>query len=446
MSIPHAACIGFLVAAFIPGVAAAQTLSQIVPSLVNQNLFINDISAPPSVVNHRDHFFESGLDQRSLLAVTGINQGITAQLSALPLGSSSGSMTYAFDAALGSFTRSSESFGPSFAERPLTIGRKKFSVGFNVQHSSYESFQGKDLESSEMKFYFRHNNCCPAVNPGEFLEPPFEGDLAEVGIAMDVKTDMFSVFGNYGITDRLDVGFAVRIDLSASVTNTLVRLATEANPGIHRFSEEQIRQFPGSDANMLRRSASGNHTGIGDTVLRTKLNLGQSPRGAWAVALDLRLPTGDEENLAGFGETQTKLYGIGAVNFGRVSPHVNAGYTFSTDDVADEVNYVVGFDASIVPRISVAADVIGRVLRDVGRFEELPLTFDYRTAPQGQLQNATFQQLQIREGNLHVAFGAVGFKVNVGSTFLVTTNILFQLTDAGLKSSVTPMFGFDYTF
>jgi hypothetical protein len=45
-----------------------------------------------------------------------------------------------------------------------------------------------------------------------------------------------------------------------------------------------------------------------------------------------------------------------------------------------------------------------------------------------------------------VALGAVGFKVNVGSTFLFTTNILFPLTDAGLKSSVTPVFGFDYTF
>ena len=447
MRIPHAACTGLLVAAFIPGVAAAQTLSQIVPGLLDQNTFTNAITGTPPV-NHTEHFFEAGLDQRSAPRL--INDAIIAQLATYPIGSSSGSMTYSFDAALGSFTRSSESFGPSFAERPLTIGRRKFSFGFNVQHSSYDSFEGKDLESGEMKFYMPHNNCCPAGNPGQLLEPPFEGDLSEVGLALDVKTDMFSVFGNYGLSDRVDLGFAipiVRVDLSASLTNSLVRLATGGNPSIHAFSQQQISQFPGSDANVLRRTESGNYSGIGDILLRTKVNLTQSPRGGGAVGLDLRLPTGDEENLAGIGETQIKVLGIGAVNFGRFSPHVNAGYTFSTGEVADEWNYVFGFDTSIVPRLSVAADVVGRVFRDVGRFEEGPLTFSFRTAPgQLPLQDTTFQQLQLQDGNLHVAFGAVGFKVNVGSTFLVTTNILFPLTDSGLKTNVTPVFGFDYTF
>lgn len=447
MRIPHAALTGLLVAAFIPSVAAAQTLSDIVPGLLDQNTFTNAISGTPPV-NHREHFFEAGLDQRSAPRL--INDAIIAQLATYPIGSSSGSMTYDFDAALGSFTRSSESFGPSFAERPLTIGRRKFAFGFNVQHSGYDSFEGKDLEGGEMKFYMRHNDCCSAAfPPPSSLEPPFEGDLSEVGLAMDVKTDMFSVFGNYGLTDRVDVGFAipiVRVDLSATLTNTLVRLATEANPTIHAFTQEQISQFPGSDVTVLRRTESGNYSGIGDILLRTKVNLGQSPRGAGAVALDLRLPTGDEENLAGIGETQIKVLGIGAVNFGRVSPHVNAGYTFSSGDVADEWNYVFGFDASVVPRLSVAADVVGRIFRDVGRFEEGPLTFSFRTASQAALQQTTFQQLQLQDGNLHVAFGAVGFKVNVGSTLLLTTNILFPLTDAGLKPSVTPVFGFDYTF
>ncbi len=122
-------------------------------------------------------------------------------------------MTYAFDAALGSFTRSSESFGPSFAERPLTIGRGKFSFGFNVQHSSYDSFEGKDLEGGEMKFYMSPQQLLSGGQSAaeQFLEPPFEGDLTEVGLAMDLKTDMFSFFGNYGLTDRLDLGFAVPI-------------------------------------------------------------------------------------------------------------------------------------------------------------------------------------------------------------------------------------------
>ena len=78
---------------------------------------------------------------------------------------------------------------------------------------------------------------------------------------------------------------------------------------------------------------------------------------------------------------------------------MNAGYTFSTGDIADEWNYVFGFDASIVPRLSVAADMVGRVLRDVGRFEEGPLTFRYRTTAERRCRN-NLQQLQLQEGNL----------------------------------------------
>ena len=447
MRILGTALSGFILALFIPSAAAAQTLSQIVPSLLNENTFTNDITGTPPI-DHRTHFFEAGLDQQNVPHV--INQSIISQLPTFPIGSSSGSMTYTFDSALGSFTRSTESFGPSFAERPYTIGRSKFSFGFNFQHSSYDSFEGEDLENGSMKFYMRHNNCCPAANPGEFLEPPFEGDATEVALALDLKTDMFSLFGNYGITDRLDLGVALpimRVDMTAGLTSTLLRLATgTTNPGIHVFPAAVINQYPGSDANHLVRTAGGNYSGIGDILIRTKVNLSRTPRGGVGAALDLRLPTGDEENLAGIGETQAKLYGIAAVQAGPVSPHVNAGYTFSSGDVPDEVNYTVGFDASISSRFSVAFDVLGRVLRDIGRFEQGPVQFQWRTVAGGPLQSTTFQQLLFEEGNLHTALGAAGFKANVGTTLLVTFNVLFPMTDNGLKPNVTPVIGFDYTF
>jgi hypothetical protein len=281
------------------------------------------------------------------------------------------------------------------------------------------------------------------------LTPPFEGDLTEVALALDLKTDLFSVFGNYGLTDRVDIGVAipiVRVDMSANLTSTLVRLGTETNPNIHFFPDETVRLFPGSTASVLRRAAEGSASGIGDILIRTKARVAGSERAAGAVALDLRLPTGDEENLLGTGETQAKFYGIVAASFGRLSPHVNAGYTFSSGDLADEVNYTVGFDASIVPRLSVAADVIGRVLRDAGRFEERTVPFNFRTAAGAPLQERSFQQLQFIDGNLPITLGAVGFKANVGGTLLVTANVLFPLSDNGLKPGVTPVIGFDYAF
>jgi hypothetical protein len=446
MRLLYAASAGLVATVLLPASVGAQTVSEVVPSLLTRSTVINAQGSLPGI-GHTAHFYP---DFDQLITPTIINQSIVGQLPTFPIGSSSGSLTYSFDAALGTFTRSSESFGPSFAERPLTIGRGKFSFGFNFQHSRYDSFEGKDLEGGEMTFYVRHNDCCPGQDPvtgtpgpnaSPLGTPAFEGDLVQTALALDLKSDLFSVFANYGVTDRLDLGFAipiVRVDLSAGVTSTLLRLSTEADHNIHLF--------PGGNPDTLRMAGSANASGIGDVLIRTKLNVAQSDRGAGAVALDLRLPTGDEENLLGTGETQAKFFGIASANLGRLAPHVNAGYTFSSGDLADEFNYTVGFDASIVPRLSVAADVIGRVLRDAGRFDDVTRTFNYSTLTDATVRTASFQQLQFREGNLHLTLGAVGVKANVGGTLLVTASVLFPLSDNGLKPGVTPVIGFDYAF
>jgi outer membrane putative beta-barrel porin/alpha-amylase len=430
--------------------AAAQPLSQIVPNLLTPDTVINAQGNLPGI-GHRAHFVP---DFDQLITPVIINQSMKGQLPTFPIGSSSGSLTYTFDPALGTFRRSSESFGPSFAERPLTIGRRKFSLGLNYQHSRYRSFEGKDLDNGDMKFYVRHNDCCPGQNPdtgapgpnppGEPVIPAFEGDLIETALALDLKSDIASVFANYGVTDRFDVAVAiplVRVGLDASVTSTIVRLATGSNPTIHLFQ--------GSDPNVLRRAQGGNANGIGDVLLRTKAKLFQGSGGGFAAAVDLRLPTGDEEELLGTGETQAKIFGIASVTAGRLSPHVNFGYTFSTGDLPDEINYTVGFDAVLAPRLSFAADIIGRTLRDAGRFEEVTRTFSFVTLedPAGApLRTTDRQQLQFRQGDLNLALGAVGFKLNLGGTVLFTANFLFSLTEAGLRPGVTPVFGFDYAF
>ena len=57
--------------------------------------------------------------------VTQIEQQIGTHLSSLPIGSSSGGFTYSYDARYGTFTRTTETFGPAFAERAQTLGRHR---------------------------------------------------------------------------------------------------------------------------------------------------------------------------------------------------------------------------------------------------------------------------------------------------------------------------------
>ena len=108
-------------------------------------------------------------------------------------------------------------------------------------------------------------------------------------------------------------------------------------------------RFDGDNPDERTFAASGSATGIGDIVVRAKYNFFRARGGGLAAAVDVRTPTGDESNLLGTGGVQTKVYGIASLAFGKLSPHINAGYTASTKgalpdaSLNDEWNYAAGF-------------------------------------------------------------------------------------------------------
>src|SRR5688500_3688024 len=81
-----------------------------------------------------------------------IAQALSTQLSTFPLGSSAGGFAWTFDPGAGAFTRSSASFGPTFAERALTVGRGKLNFGVNYQRTTYDDFEGLSLRDREIRF------------------------------------------------------------------------------------------------------------------------------------------------------------------------------------------------------------------------------------------------------------------------------------------------------
>src|SRR6185436_13105225 len=122
-----------------------------------------------------------------------------------------------------------------------------------------------------------------------------------------------------------DLGMAVpfvSVDIEAGLRAHIERLATAANPGIHLFE--------GDNPDERTFAKSGSATGLGDILVRAKYNFLKRRGGGIAAAIDVRTPTGDETNLLGTGAVQTKLYGIASTTFGKLSPHLNAGYTRST--------------------------------------------------------------------------------------------------------------------
>ena len=86
-------------------------------------------------------------------AASDFNQAIVSQLATFPLGSSAGGFTFTFDPTRQTFTRTSDSFGPSYAERAMTMGAGTFNLGATYQRSTYDRVEGQDLHNGEIRFF-----------------------------------------------------------------------------------------------------------------------------------------------------------------------------------------------------------------------------------------------------------------------------------------------------
>ncbi len=349
----------------------------------------------------------------------------------------------------------SNSFGPSFAERALTNGRGRFDVGMNIQRLEFDSFEGADLNNvsalKRIPFVLQHNDCCPGQSTtgtpagnNDATNPAFEGDLIEVFLAMKVSTTTFAPFLTYGINDRWDVSVVtpiVKVNLQPSILSIIDRVSTAANAAIHSYD--------GNGLSVQEVTTAESAGGFGDLTLRTKYRVKDMNRGGFAAGLDLRLPTGDKEELLGTGAVQTTVYLIASQESDRIGTHVNFGYMASSGtlsealttleipssglpgsetpyqtifpngvpdntiplDLPDEIRYAVGVDIAAHPLVTVSAHLIGRALLDTQRFGMNTQTFNFRTQNDGPIFQTSRQAFDTTgRGTLNLLIGTVGAK------------------------------------
>jgi hypothetical protein len=481
-----------LFAVFLPLPSAAEDLRDLLSGFLLRGLTLAppadptvcaQVPVPPTC--HVAHF-TSVLSQ--IAAINQFNLDLQSQLSTFPLPSSSGGFTYRYDPAGGTFIRAAESFGPIYAERAVTIGKGFFNLGISYSHFSYDRIDALDLESSDDRLLFLHaapssTNPATSNNP---LNPWFRGDVITGTFSVKVDSDITAFVATYGLTDRLDIGVAVPlVNVSLRETSVLAveRLSThDDQPDLHRFAESDPDCSGTVDVENCHRSGSA--TGLGDVLVRGKFRLTSSPLGGVALATDIRLPTGREEDLLGTGVAQVRGYVVASAQLGTFSPHVNAGYTWAIhrclgqSDVgpaagvdspreqcrenhaglSDEINYTGGFDWALGSRVTFAADVIGRTFRNSSAVSVQPTSFcvntDEHFAPPAttpcssdpRLVAEERNRLAVTSSNLNTLIGAAGFKINPVGRLLITVNGLFAITKKGLQDKFTPMIGLDYAF
>jgi hypothetical protein len=426
----------------VSGPASAQEPYNLTAPVKNLATLFHDLFGPhglivdseatlPGEQPHTAHFtsnFQFNFNQ--------FNTALVNHLVTVPLPSPAAGFTYEFDASVGVFRRTTQSFGPILAERADTIGARRVSAGFAIQHFSFSTVEGLDLGA--VPAVFTHDN----AQLGGGRE-----DVVTTLNAIDANVDQFIAYVTVGVADHLDVSLAAPI-VSTSLTVVseaqIQRLGT-TNPLTHFY-----RQSDGSIGTRRLFTASGSASGIGDLVVRVKGSAFRRNAAGVALGLDFRIPSGDALNLLGTGAPGVQPFLVVSGTLQRISPHLNIGYqwngssilagdpaTGQSGDLPDQVVYAAGADIG-TGRLTVVFDVLGRYLIDAER-----IVLEDFHARDG---HSVFPTLGFSHESFNLLSGATGIKINAFGRLLVTGNLLFALDDHGIRARVTPLIGLEYGF
>jgi hypothetical protein len=323
-----------------------------------KNLYGGDgilLATAPPPFSHAPHFLAS-----SLQGLDNLNAAVSSSVGILALNSTVTGFT--FDIERGIPVRTTESFGPLLTERATTIGARKLNLAFAYSRIDFKRLEGKRLDSLSLDFLHEDTNGDGRLGPPPaFLD--FELDQIKVDLNLKFKQDVFAFFATYGLTPRWDVGIVlpiVHMRLRAVANATIIDNSPITN--VHFFDTAA-----GSD--QPRSAGGGDKTGIGDLVVRTKFNFLRNYERLpdLGVLGQVKFPTGAEKHLLGTGETDFMALLIASRSFGPgaetpwFTPHVNLGFEWTTGSSSqNNMRYVLGFDARVHERLTIAIDSIGR--------------------------------------------------------------------------------------
>ena len=339
----------------------------------------------------------------SFLEIQNLNSELNSEKGSFPVSSTGGGFTFQYDRELEVFTRTTDSLGPIFAERATTLGERKINFGFSYTYIDYSKLQGKDLHNLKSIVFLD--------------EKQKDKNLLQLDFDVNVKTNLFSFYGTYGITDRWDISILIpilQVQLDVDSNGRILKQTKEKGKG----GETLGYSFEAGET--ISDSVSGASTGIGDIFLRSKYNLFTSEWIDFTSALDVKLQTGNKNELLGTGRTSIKPFLIFSKSVSRFTPHLNLGYEFNSgSEGQSRIVYATGVDYGFGKgnnHFSIASDIIGR--------------YTLENAPIGK----------------NIIDFSTGFKWSPRSGMFVFVNVQTPLNEDGLRADWIPTAGYDLNF
>src|SRR5262245_18582753 len=369
--------------------AAAQTPTDVISFLVtNQSVQTGDFNK----------------DQAAAAATRDtIVRSVLVNLASVPIESSSSGFVYRLDPELGTESRVSDSFGTFFVERAMTSGRGRVSFGASGTTTGYDRLDGFNLRDGTM-----------TTTANQFRDEATPFDVES--LTLKIRASTMTFFGSYGVTDRLEVGGAL----------PLVQLNIEGSR-LNVYRGESFTQASGT------ASASG----VADAAIRAKYLFYSTRTAGVAAAAEVRLPTGDAQDLLGAGTAALRLMGVGSVESGRVGAHGNLGIV--RGGVSNEFDGSGALTFAATPHVTLVGELLLRRLSDIRQI--VAVTAEHPTI-------AGVDTLRLTPGTspTTLSTAVTGLKWNAASTMVLTAEIRWRLGSAGLTAPFTPTVAFDYLF
>jgi hypothetical protein len=335
-----------------------------------------------------------------------ITRALLVNLTSVPIATSSSGFLYRLNPELGTVERATQSFGGFFVERAFSPGHGRATVGVSASTSSFDRLNNEDLRDG--KFLTTANR---------FIDEPapFETET----LTLEVRSSTMTAYASVGITDRVELGAAV----------PFVRLEVEGQ----RVSVYRGQTF-------LQASGSATASGVADAALRAKYTFVSAHEGGAAIAGEVRLPTGNAENLLGAGDVGVRIFGIASLEHGPLMLTGNAGIV--RGGVSAEFNTGVAAAVAVHPRLSLTGEFLARridELRPLVRVAQPHPTID-------KVQTIRLGTEGEEASGGTVAAGITGFKWNPTSTLVIGAHIRWAFTTSGLTAPLTPSVGVEYGF
>jgi hypothetical protein len=422
---------------FAPSAVTAQSLRYKLERVFDEVLSL-ELGGSPGA--HGSHFSPDNVasSEQTIQALTTM---IGTNLSSFPLSSTGATIIY--DLSTGVPVRKTGSLGPIFSEHGTTLGQGRVILGYNFTHMRLNKVRG--LELSNMKLSFTHQDVA-APGMGDSAN---ELDTIDLLLDMEMEASILAFYLTAGLFDRLDVGIAlplINVHLKADPVAAISSYTFTSNDSANHF-------YGGTNTNpelSTEPTPIDDHaSGIGDVALRAKLNFFQRKGGDLAALLEVRLPTGDEENFLGSGGTSVKGVLVGSYAYGAFTPHVNLAYFIPGAEYAsDQLHLFLGSSQQVGTRFTFVLDLLSRF--QVGETaEELQVDDPVvirRPHSDGEVVKVvplTNVPQSSRDNTLDLSLGA---KWAPKDFLIILGNVMMPLNDDGLRSSLVTTLGFEFNF